>query len=289
MAGGAPIYLTSWDAVGLGPQEVRYLSPTQFASLPQYPADGTLLTAAATGRAYRVEDGAARFLPGGAGGSPTITVDAAALDFAGTGGAWDHLVSTKPSVRTSGPAERGTTVGRAQFNWVGSVSSSAIASYDARFRRARWDGRFEAWRAPATWQATAGTGSVLGLKPGYTYCVQVRARNRAGQLSDWAGPRCLTRALDDRRMTPGAGWRRAPHARLYGGSAWTTTRQGATLSRPGALVARVGIVAIVAPLGLLSTTRSVSAPSTSVSPRTATVTVCEVTPGAKVSTPLVAL
>jgi len=48
IAGGAPIYVSSWSAVG-GPQPSTPLSDAQFASLPQFPRDGTILDSSAGG------------------------------------------------------------------------------------------------------------------------------------------------------------------------------------------------------------------------------------------------
>jgi hypothetical protein len=81
------------------------------------------------------------------------------------------------------------------------------------------------------------------MRPGFTYCVSVRARNRAGQLSAWTGARCLSRALDDRRLTASAGWTKTTSPRLYAGRALVTRQQGATLTKAGARIRRIGLVA----------------------------------------------
>jgi hypothetical protein len=87
------------------------------------------------------------------------------------------------------------------------------------------------------------TNTPLGLRAGYDYCVSVRARNRAGQLSGWSGQRCLARALDDKRLSVSSGWTRKSASTFYSGSALSTTSKGATLVRTGARVMRVGLVA----------------------------------------------
>ena len=78
-------------------------------------------------------------------------------------------------------------------------------SYDVRWRKASWDGPYGPWIRPAGWQATGATEVPLGLRPGNTSCVSVRARNVAGGLSGWTDGRCLTRAMDDRRLTASGG------------------------------------------------------------------------------------
>jgi hypothetical protein len=246
IAGGAPIYMSTWESVGLPPQPVQSLSPTQFASLPFRPKTGTFLVGGASGHVYRVAKGIASHVPSWApygGPKPTVTVDQAALDNAGTGGVWNHLLSGPPTVRTTGPADRGTIARSARFTYLGGVSSSAVRNYDVRWRRARWDRKFESWKRPATWQRTTNLDAPLGMRKGWTYCVSVRARNKVGQKSGWSGPRCQTRALDDRRLAESSGWTSRKSARFYGGTVHHTKRRGATLSRSGAQVKRVGIVA----------------------------------------------
>ena len=250
MAGGAPILTTSWESVGVAPQAVTTLSQSQFDSLRAQPRTGTFLVGAATNRIYRVSKGIASYVPSWdpyGGPQPTVSVDQAALDNAGTGGAWNHLLSGKPTVRRTGPSTYGTTAGRVRFTHEGGISSSAVKSYDVRWRRARWDGSFGDWTRPAGWQATTATGVTKGLSGGWTYCVQVRSRNRAGQLSGWTGGRCLARALDDRRLTPSTGWASRTSATWYQDTIRSTKRKGATLTRTGVRVRRVGVVATTCP------------------------------------------
>jgi hypothetical protein len=247
IAGGAPIYVSSWESVGGTVQPVQTLSQTQFDSLPDRPEDGTFLSSGATGLIWRTVKGVATFVPSWApygGPKPTIVVDQAALDNAGTGGVWNLLTSGKPAPpRMTGPTTLGTVLAQTRFSWFGGNTSSAVATYDVRFRKARWDGGFGAWIMPASWQGTSVTNTPLGLRAGYDYCVSVRARNRAGQLSDWSGQRCLARALDDKRLSVSSGWKRKSASTFYSGSALATTSRGATLVRTGAKVKRVGLVA----------------------------------------------
>ncbi|MGH3659196.1 MAG: DUF1906 domain-containing protein, partial [Micromonosporaceae bacterium] len=154
IAGGAPVYTSSWESVGLPPQPVQSLSQTQFDSLPDRPDDGTFLTGGATGHIYRVSRGVASYVPSWTpygGPQSTVTVDQAALDNAGTGGVWNRLTSGRPTVRTTGPTEGGTIGSKTRFTYAGGVSSSAVATYDVRWRRARWDGTYGSWNRPATW------------------------------------------------------------------------------------------------------------------------------------------
>jgi hypothetical protein len=250
IAGGAPVFTSSWESVGLPPQPVQMLSPTQFDSLPDRPKSGTFLQGGATGWVYRVANGVASYVPSWApygGPRPTVVVDQAALDNAGTGGVWNRLTSGKPTVGTTGPTTLGSIASKARFTYAGGISSSAVATYDVRWRRARWDGSYGDWTRPASWQRTTTLSVPLGMKKGFTYCVSVRARNRAGQLSGWSGPRCLTRALDDRRLGTSDGWRSRTGSKYYSGTFRSTRRKGATLTLSGAVLKRVGIVATRCP------------------------------------------
>jgi hypothetical protein len=92
IAGGAPIYVSSWNAVG-GAQPTTALSDAQFAALPQYPRDGTVLDGSG-GRVFVTAGGAPLYLSTYAaigGPQPGIGVDEAAINAAGAGVPWDHL------------------------------------------------------------------------------------------------------------------------------------------------------------------------------------------------------
>jgi hypothetical protein len=245
IAGGAPIPVTDWAAVG-GEQPVTPLSPTQFASLPQQPATGTFLQSGATGRIWRVAKGIATYVPSWTpygGPKPSIVIDQAALDNAGLGGVWSHLASGTPAPRMTGPASRGTSAAKVPFTWFGGYSSSAVSTFDVRYRTAAWNGTYGSWTRPSSWQRTAATGEPLGVKTGHTSCVSVRARNKAGQLSAWTAQRCTARSLDDRALTRSSTWKVRTGSGYVERTYVTTTTKGATLTRTSAKVKRVGVVA----------------------------------------------
>lgn len=76
IAGGAPIYVGNWNAVG-GPQPTTSLSDAEFAALPQYPRDGTQLDSS-NGGVYIVAGGAPMYLSNWAaigGPHPGVGVD----------------------------------------------------------------------------------------------------------------------------------------------------------------------------------------------------------------------
>jgi len=82
IAGGAPIYVSSWDRFG-GSQPAQTLSDAQFSALRTYPADGTFVNGLPSGRVFRFAGGAPEYVStwNSFGGSqPTIPVDDYALD-----------------------------------------------------------------------------------------------------------------------------------------------------------------------------------------------------------------
>ena len=93
IAGGAPLYVGSWDRVG-GPQPTQAISQAQLDSLPVVPADGTMIAAQPSGRVFRIAGGAPLYISswGSIGGEQaTIGVDDSAVDNAGGGTPWNHL------------------------------------------------------------------------------------------------------------------------------------------------------------------------------------------------------
>lgn len=92
VAGGAPIYVSSWNNVG-GSQPVTTISQSQFNALRSQPADGTYLRNAA-GTVFVVAGGAPLGISNGKyldSGKPIINIDQAAIDNAGGSGVWSHL------------------------------------------------------------------------------------------------------------------------------------------------------------------------------------------------------
>ena len=98
IAGGAPLYVSSWDRFG-GPKPTTGLSDAQWNALPTYPRDGTLISGQAPGHpdhgtVYRIAGGAPIYVSSYAhiGGDPgTVAVDLSAIHNAGGGAPWHHL------------------------------------------------------------------------------------------------------------------------------------------------------------------------------------------------------
>jgi cell wall-associated NlpC family hydrolase len=86
IVGGAPLYVSSWNAFG-GSQPYTVISQEQFNALRAFPADGTLISSTATGRAYEIAGGAPEYISAadassvpGWGSRPVLGVDQWDLD-----------------------------------------------------------------------------------------------------------------------------------------------------------------------------------------------------------------
>ena len=95
IAGGAPIWVSSWANVG-GPQPTRALTGAEFAALRQQPADGTFISGVSRGEIYRVVGGAPIYVTYNWWQNinpkpPVIAVDQYAIDRAGDPGLLSHL------------------------------------------------------------------------------------------------------------------------------------------------------------------------------------------------------
>jgi len=133
-----------------------------------------------------------------------------------------------------------------KVTWTGSdTGGSGIAKYQVRYARAAYNGGFAAWAYPSSWQALTGTSLThTGLAQGYDYCWSVRAIDRAGNASAWSANKCTAVALDDRSLAATtSGWTRATSSVWWNSTATTTKTLNATLTRTGAQLGRVGVVA----------------------------------------------
>lgn len=101
IAGGAPVYISSWAAIGTKPfVEVdsaaisRAGTGTYFNHLRVQPADGTYIRTRASGAVYRMAGGAPLYVASWAplgGPQPVVDVDPAAVAHGGQTGNWIHL------------------------------------------------------------------------------------------------------------------------------------------------------------------------------------------------------
>lgn len=93
LAGGAPVYVSSWTPFGGGKPTVA-VSHDQLASWPVSPRNGTFVVTPGTNAVYRIVGGAPVYVsswtPFG-GPKPVVRIDPAAVARAGTGTFYNHL------------------------------------------------------------------------------------------------------------------------------------------------------------------------------------------------------
>lgn len=136
----------------------------------------------------------------------------------------------------------------AHLSYLGAdPNGSGVANYDLRFRTAPYAGAFGAWTYPPAWQATAATEVAMAVQLGGTLCLEVRARDIAGNLSSWSAATCTARPLDDPTLTPTSAWTRITGAQFYNQTATATTTRNAQLSLTNVTTDRLGIVATTCP------------------------------------------
>ena len=153
-----------------------------------------------------------------------------------------------PTVTLRGPAQPFTLASSIPVSWTGSDWGSGIAYYQVRWNKAAYNGGFGAWQYPAAWQKLTGTTVTLtGVVPAVGYCFQVRAVDKVGNTGAWSAQKCSAVALDDRSLGASAGWSRVSWSLFYRGTATQTSKTGAYLTRPGAALTRVAVVATRCP------------------------------------------
>jgi hypothetical protein len=176
----------------------------------------------------------------------TLTATAWATDAFGNVGAVRVVNGTKdtvaPGITLTAPRAP-FSLGSVTARWRGSDATSGLAAapYDVRWARQAHGKALSSYRRLAS-RVTA-TALTRTLSAGTMACFEVRAHDRVGNVSAWSVARCSTVALDDAAMTASPAWSRVSSRRLYHGSAFTTSRHGATLTLPASRLDRVAVVA----------------------------------------------
>lgn len=157
--------------------------------------------------------------------SGTWTIAVRAADAAGN---WSSWRSAAVAVDADAPTMTGLTSPRVARSRDGSFTVSWSARDNVGINRYQWRLRKNvdgAWSA-----ATRTTSRSLALKPGPgAWYVSVRARDAAGNWSEWREVRTLV-PVDDRRYAFSAGTVRRTSSADYRGTLTTTDRAGARLS-----------------------------------------------------------
>jgi hypothetical protein len=134
------------------------------------------------------------------------------------------------------------------LRWAGSDTAGAgVASYDVRYRYASPYGGFSAYSQPAAWQGLRTTTLTHNLSQGYTYCYQVRSRDKVGNLGTWSAERCVVSVLDDRALTVSTGVVRGTSSAYTYGTYSRAAALRKTFSRTGVQARRLAVVVTTCP------------------------------------------
>ena len=155
--------------------------------------------------------------------------------------------ATRPTASMVQPGSWTTTARSQRLTWSGADNMSGVASYDLRGKWSTYTGWTSSWHwiGPAGgFTSTAATYG--GMRPGWQYCFEVRAHDRAGNLSAWSGPRCIGRALDDAVLRAAAGpWSRSRSSRFYASTYSSSSTLNAKLTLSTVAASRIGLLATV--------------------------------------------
>jgi hypothetical protein len=240
------------------------LTPPPSVVLGSHPADPTNATSASIGFTVyhsgaaptvtcRLDDGPATGCSSPvayallANGVHTVTITASDGVHAGSAGYSWRVDTSKPVVTVTAPTAAGVAASSVNNDWRGSDTGSGLASYQQQIEQARYSGGFGGWaNLGKPWGPSVTRTTVSGLDAGYTYCLRVKAVDKAGNVG-YSAPRCFAVALDDRALSAGKGWRRVTGNSYYAKTATVGSAKGAVLARAAAVLDRVGVVAKTCP------------------------------------------
>ena len=135
------------------------------------------------------------------------------------------------------------SLGTIAFRYAATDPGSGVASYDTRYRTARYNGGYGGYGYPSSWQGSVATSRSFAPVRGSTYCFSVRARDHAGNTSPWTADRCTAAPLDDRSLIRSAGWTLASNTAFYATTISIRAAAGGALTRTGIQARRLAIVA----------------------------------------------
>jgi hypothetical protein len=264
---------TGYDRVtGLGSPDWQALAPALLSGGTSAPGTAPTFTLPALTRStapavtvtdpnasstsrYKVTDGPADCVAGMSSSLPTSvsltsgqglhTVTLNVLDADGTCHTTQAttLLDTVAPALTAGALPTFTLAAAVGLRWTGADVTSGVAAYDVRYRKAAFNAGFGSLVYPLLWQGTPSTQVSLPASKGYTYCLSVRARDKAGNVSGWSPERCTATALDDRSLATSSGWVRGTATAYYASTVTGTTHTGAYLVRTGVQARHLALVA----------------------------------------------
>jgi hypothetical protein len=156
-------------------------------------------------------------------------------------GAAPTVVAAVPPTATMTRLPTWAATNAVALRWSATAGTSPVASYDVRYRRAKWNGGFG---SRVTWRsATTATRATFSASSGYTYCFSVRARDANGSVSAWTAETCTAIPLDDRSLARTASWVAGTGSAYYRSTYLRSYTYSAKLTRTGVVAKRIALLA----------------------------------------------
>jgi hypothetical protein len=153
---------------------------------------------------------------------------------------------TAPVARMRGAYAGALTRARARVSWIARDTDAGVDRVQVRRRTASYRSSFGGWSYLRKNASTAS--ATMAGRPGRTYCLSVRARDRAGNWSAWSRGKCVSTPVDDRALRATDGWHRMRSAATsYRRTETRATRRGAQLRLTGVRGRRLYVVATTCP------------------------------------------
>ena len=158
----------------------------------------------------------------------------------------DRYDVTPPSVPVfTAPAPRYVASASVPVAWASTDDRSGVGAYAVRVRTSAAAGAFGPYGD--LFQSTTATGTTFAAGPGHSYCFVAMATDRWDNASAWSGERCVTVPIDERALTPSAGWTRVRDPGFYLRTGLSATARGSSLMRTGLNAHRIRVVAETCP------------------------------------------
>jgi hypothetical protein len=134
-----------------------------------------------------------------------------------------------PTGAKVGGLARYSLAAKQHFTWTALDTGSGVASFDSEDDVAPFDRSVYGSWSTLTMKTAAKT-ALLRVAPGTTVCVKVRARDRAGNVSNYSAASCTSVALGERSLKAKGAWTKVSKSSYYLGLAMTSSVPGAVLS-----------------------------------------------------------
>ena len=146
---------------------------------------------------------------------------------------------TAPAVAIHQPATLVRLATSVPVAWS-ATDAIGVANFDVRRDTAAWNRAPTAW---VSWQTQTHASSASYKGPyGQTSCFEARARDKSGNVSGWASPRCAAVPLRSDQLSYSKQWSKSAAAQAFAGFNFVTTAHGARMYRIGIVARQISLV-----------------------------------------------